>query len=348
MKILITGGAGLVGSHCAEHFARAGHRVIVVDNLSRSKIFSSKRKSVEYNWKFLSGLKRVALVKGDIRQFPLMKSIFSKYRPEVVIHTASQPGVRASLENPHMDFGVNAAGTVNVLEAFRQVSPKGTLVYCSTNKVYGDNVNKLAVDSKGSRYVFCGSKGVGESASIDQTGHTPYGVSKLAGDLYVQDYAHTFGLKTAVFRMSCIYGTRQFAFEDHGWIAWFALRVLNGEPVTIFGDGKQVRDVLWVDDLVSAFEKFIASPLRHGVFNMGGGPRNTLSLLELLEILEDITGKKPKVRFKAWRKFDQKVYIADTTKAHKALRWQPKVSPREGVGRLVSWLKANQGLFEER
>jgi CDP-paratose 2-epimerase len=167
----------------------------------------------------------------------------------------------------------------------------------------------------------------------------------LAGDLYVQDYAHTFGLKTGVFRMSCIYGTRQFAFEDHGWIAWFALRVLKGEPITIYGDGKQVRDVLWVDDLVSAFERFIKSPLKHGVFNIGGGARNTLSLLELVRILEETTGKKARVSFKGWRHFDQKVYISDIAKAKRVLKWGPSVSPREGVKRLVQWIEENRELF---
>lgn len=345
MKILITGGAGLVGSHCAEHFSAQGHRVVVVDNLSRSKIFSSKRKSVEHNWDYLSNLRNVALVRIDIRDWEGMKKLFRQHKPDAVIHTASQPGVRASVEDPHMDFSVNALGTVNALEALRLVNSKGTFVYCSTNKVYGDNVNELPIEKKAGRYVFRGRKGVDEAVSVDQTGHTPYGVSKLTGDLYVQDYAHTYGLKTGVFRMSCIYGTRQFAFEDHGWIAWFTLRVLKGEPIRIFGDGRQVRDVLWVDDLVMAFEKFIKSPLRQGVFNIGGGAESTLSLLELVQILEQVTGKKAKVSFKDWRQFDQKVYISDISKVRKVLKWAPSVSPHEGVSRIVQWLSENRERF---
>ena len=345
MKILITGGAGLVGSHCAEHFAREGHKVVALDNLSRSRIFSSKRKTVEYNWKFLSGLKNIILVKEDIRRPDQIKAVFRKHVPDVVIHTASQPGVRASLIDPYADFTINAAGTVNVLEALRCVNPRGTFLYCSTNKVYGDNVNGLAVEKLGRRYAFRGRRGIDEKFSIDQTGHTPYGVSKLTGDLYVQDYAHTYGLKTGVFRMSCIYGTRQFAFEDHGWISWFALRALKGETITICGDGKQVRDVLWVDDLVDAFGRFVRSPLRHGVFNMGGGPRNTMSLLELVSYLEDLTGRKVRVKFSDWRKFDQKVYVSDISRAEKVLKWTPTVSPREGVARIVSWIEGNRRLF---
>ncbi len=345
MTILITGGAGLVGSHSAEYFAQKGHKVIVLDNLSRSRIFASTRKSVEHNWTFLVSLKGVVRVRADIRDEKRIAAIFRRYRPDAVIHTASQPGVKASVQDPYNDFTINALGTVNVLEALRRVNPKGAFLYCSTNKVYGDNVNAFAVDKKGTRYVFHGRRGVDEKASVDQTGHTPYGVSKLTGDLYVQDYAHTFGMKTAVFRMSCIYGTRQFAFEDHGWIAWFAMRALKGQPVTIFGDGKQVRDVLWVDDLVRAFDAFLKSPQRHGVFNMGGGAKNSLSLLELVRVLETATGEKMDVSFKAWRPFDQKVYISDTSKVRRRLGWAPKVSPREGIARLVQWIQANPRLF---
>ncbi|NTV28938.1 MAG: NAD-dependent epimerase/dehydratase family protein [Candidatus Omnitrophica bacterium] len=345
MKILITGGAGLVGSHCAEYFSRRADRVVVLDNLSRSSMFSSRRKSVEYNWEYLKSLRGVGLVKADIRDGEKLRELFRRQRPDAVIHTASQPGVRASVEDPRMDFSVNALGTFNALEALRLANPRGVFIYCSTNKVYGDNVNRLPLGKKAGRYVFADGGGVDESSSVDQTGHTPYGVSKLAGDLYVQDYAHTYGLKTGVFRMSCIYGTRQFAFEDHGWIAWFALRVLQGEPITICGDGRQVRDVLWVDDLVQAFAKFIQKPVRHGVFNIGGGPKNTLSLRELLGMLEDATGRKAQVKFRPWRPFDQKVYISDITKVSKALRWNPEVPPLEGVGRLVRWIGYNRGLF---
>jgi CDP-paratose 2-epimerase len=345
MKVLITGGAGMVGSHCAEYFARGRNKVIVYDNLMRSKIFASKKKTVEFNWHYLHQYKNIDFFKNDIRDIPALEKCFKKYKPDVVIHTAGQPGVRFSLDDPKEDFDINAIGTVNVLEAMRKSNPKGTFIYCSTNKVYGEHVNHIPLKKTKLRYDFKTLSGISEEQSIDLVGHTPYGVSKLAGDLYVQDYAHTYGLKTAVFRMSCIYGTRQFGFEDQGWIAWFSICYLLGAPISIYGDGKQVRDVLWVEDLINAYDKFIHSPLKHGVFNIGGGPGNTLSLLELIQILKKITGKDVKISFKDWRKFDQKVYISSIRKVQTQLDWKPTVPPPEGVSRIIHWLQGNRGLI---
>lgn len=335
MKILITGGAGMIGSHCAEYFSAQGHQVVVYDSLIRSQIFKSRQPSVEYNWNYLKTLERVELIKKDVRDTSALSKVFRQYRFNAVIHTAGQTGVRFSLDNPYEDFAINCLGTINVLEAMRRHAPKASFIFCSTNKVYGDNVNHLA----GIR------RGVKETTFVDLTGHTPYGVSKLSGDLYVQDYAHTFGLRTAVFRMSCIYGTRQFGFEDQGWLAWFCVNTLRGKPITIYGDGKQVRDVLWVDDLVKAYAKFINGKMKSDVFNMGGGPKNTLSLLELVGYLEKITGKKVKLNFRPWRQFDQKIYVSSIEKAKRILKWQPKVKPEPGIKLLVSWVQANPGLF---
>jgi len=345
MKILITGGAGMVGSHCAEYFVKQGHKVVVYDNLMRSQIFGSHQQSVEYNWRYLHRYSGITFYKKDIRDAATLTRCFQKHEPDVVIHTAGQPGVRFSLDNAYEDFTINAQGTVQVLEAFRKINPKGAFVYCSTNKVYGEHVNDIPLKELQKRYAFKGKSGLPESQTVDHTGHTPYGVSKLAGDLYVQDYAHTYGLKTGVFRMSCIYGTRQFGFEDQGWIAWFTICFLLGKPIVIYGDGKQVRDVLWVEDLIQAFAKFIKSPLRHGVFNMGGGPKNTLSLLELVGHLQEITGRKVPIRFEDWRKFDQKVYVSSIEKAKKVLRWQATIAPKEGIARLVRWVEDNRGIF---
>lgn len=345
MKILITGGAGLVGSHATEYFVKKGAQVIVYDNLIRSQIFGADTKSVEYNWNYLKTLKNVVLVKEDIRDRKALKATFGKYKPDVLIHTAGQPGVGFSLNDPQEDFDINAAGTLNVLNEFRDVNSKGVVVYCSTNKVYGDNVNQYALSESKMRYSFKTAKGVPESCSIDMCGHTPYGVSKLTGDLYTQDFAYTYGLRTGVFRMSCIYGTRQFGFEDQGWVAWFCIRFMQGRPITIYGDGKQVRDVLWVGDLVRAYDQFISSKTPSNVFNMGGGNENTLSLLELIKELEDITGKKIKVGYDDWRKFDQKVYISDITKAKRVLKWKPQITPREGLKRIIGWIQDNPKLF---
>ncbi|MBF0618905.1 MAG: NAD-dependent epimerase/dehydratase family protein [Candidatus Omnitrophica bacterium] len=346
MKILVTGGAGMVGSHVAERFAGKGCQVIVYDNLMRSAIFGSDTKSVEYNWNYLRTKKNVVRVKDDIRDRAALGRCFKKYKPDAVVHAAGQPGVGFSLNDPLEDFSINAAGTINVLEALRDVNPKGVLVYCSTNKVYGDNVNQYPIAEAKTRYRFKSGKGVSEVCSVDMCGHTPYGVSKLTGDLYAQDYAKTLGIRTGVFRMSCIYGTRQFGFEDQGWIAWFAIRFLQGKPITVYGDGKQVRDVLWVGDLVNAFEKFMTGKCPSNVFNMGGGPANTLSLLELIGILQDLTGRHVKVRFDAWRKFDQKVYVSDIAKACQALEWRPRVAAKEGIMRVVEWLMANKRILQ--
>ncbi len=347
MKVLITGGAGFVGSHAAVYYASRKHRVIVVDNLMRSLIFGSTAKTVEYNWEYLKTVKNVVLEKADVRDSLAMSKIFKREKPDVVIHAAGQPGVRFSLDDPSQDFSINAAGTLSVLEALRLANPKGKFIYCSTNKVYGDRVNGIAIRSLKKRYEFKGTKGIDENFGVDLTGHTPYGVSKLAGDLYVQDYAYAFGLQTAVFRMSCIYGTRQFGFEDQGWLAWFAIQCLQGKAVTIYGDGKQIRDVLWVEDLIAAFDAFAQNGGRSGacVFNIGGGEGNTLSLLELVDHLKAITRREMKVKYGSWRAFDQKVYVSDIAKAKRVLQWSPQVGVSEGIKRLVCWIEENPNLF---
>ncbi len=204
--------------------------------------------------------------------------------------------------------------------------------------------SKKIVEEK-KRYRFKDGQGIGETESVDQTGHTPYGVSKLAGDLYTQDYGHTYGIRTGVFRMSCIYGTRQFGFEDQGWIAWFCRSFLTGDPITLYGNGKQVRDVLWVSDLIQSFDNFIRSDELHNVFNIGGGTDNTLSLLELINVLEHRTNRSVEIRISDWRNSDQKVYISDIGKIRQALDWKPKISPANGVDMLMTWMENNADVF---
>lgn len=343
MRVLVTGGAGLVGSHTAEYYAKRGHEVIAFDNLMRSKLFGSDKKTVEYNWKYLETFRNVSRVVGDVRnEEDLIKVIKGL---DLVIHTAGQPGVPSSARMPKEDFSINAFGTLNVLECLRQHSPGAIFIYCSTNKVYGENVDKYALDEKDKRYVYKDISGISESLSIDHTGHTPYGVSKYVGDLYTQEYAHIYGMRTAVFRMSCIYGTRQFGFEDQGWVAWFVIAGLLNQPITIYGDGKQVRDLLYVDDLIEGYDAFVKSNLKHAVFNIGGGPNNTTSLLEFLDLLQKETGTRMKISFSDWRPSDQKVYISDIAKVKDGLNWQPKVSVSNGVKRLIKWAKENRSLF---
>ncbi len=346
MRILITGGAGMVGSHCAEYLALQNpkHEIIVLDNLMRSKIFGYDLASVEFNWKYLKTLKNVKRIKGDVRKERDVESAVGK-GVDLLVHTAGQPGVPSSVRIPKEDFSINAFGTLNCLEAVRKKSRDTVVVYCSTNKVYGENVDKIPLEEQDKRYVFKGINGVAEDMSVDLTGHTPYGVSKLVGDLYVQEYSHIYKMKTAVFRMSCIYGTRQFGFEDQGWVAWFIIATLFNKPITIYGNGKQVRDMLFAADLVEAYDAFVKSGFKSEVFNIGGGVNNTISLLEFLDILEEISGKRPKVNFSDWRPSDQKVYITDISKVKTKLNWQPKTNVREGISKLFEWVKENSRYF---
>lgn len=338
MKIMVSGGAGFIGSHVAEHYAKKGTEVTVFDNLSRAEILGKGFGDSLYNWSYLrNNCRNVGLVKGDVRNFGEVKAASKDV--DAIVHAAAQVAVTTSLSDPRMDFEINTVGTFNVLEAARLND--AVLVFCSTNKVYGENVNKILVKEEGKRYIFADEKyrnGIPETFPVDLCGHSPYGCSKLAADLYVQDYAYTYGLKTGVFRMSCIYGERQFGVEDQGWVAWFANATLTNRPIMVYGDGKQVRDALYVGDLIEAFDKFLNSNLKHEVFNIGGGPDNTLSLLELLDMLRELTGKNPSPSFVDWRRADQKVYVSDVSKAKRILNWAPKINPTEGVRRLVNWV----------
>lgn len=344
MRILVTGGAGLVGSHVAEYYAKKGKEVIVLDNLIRSQLFGYDKKSVEHNWRWLERYPNIKLIKGDVRNEEDVKEAIGR-GVDVVIHAAGQPGVPLSIRIPKEDFSINAFGTLNVLECVRQKCPEATFIYCSTNKVYGENVDEIPLIEQKTRYAYKETGGVSERMSIDHTGHTPYGASKYVGDLYTQEYARIYGMKTAVFRMSCVYGTRQFGFEDQGWVAWFIIAVLSGKPITIYGDGKQVRDLLYVDDLIQAYDLFVQSDIRHSVWNIGGGAENTTSLNEFIDFLKSEIGKKAKVTFSGWRPSDQKVYISDLSKINKELGWKPCVSPEYGYRTLIAWVRENPTLF---
>jgi len=343
VRVLVTGGAGLIGSHTAEYYANKGVEVVAFDNLIRSKLFNSDKKTVEYNWNYLQRYKNITRVVGDVRKeedvIKVIKSI------DLVIHTAGQPGVPLSVRIPREDFDINAYGTLNLLECIRQCSSDTTFIYCSTNKVYGENVEKYVLKEKEKRYIYRDIEGINEILPIDNTGHTPYGASKYVGDLYTQEYSRMYGMRTAVFRMSCIYGTRQFGFEDQGWVAWFVIASLLDKPITIYGDGKQVRDLLYVSDLVEAYDSFFESDLKHAVFNIGGGPFNTISLLEFLHFLQKEMKTELKISFSEWRPSDQKVYISSIAKIKEELNWQPKVSIETGLRRLINWAKENASLF---
>jgi len=343
MKIVVTGGAGFIGSHVSEYYAKSGHKVKVIDNLSRSKIFNLSKKISLYNWNYLkNNYDNVTLIKGDLRNGKLLENSIKDV--DVVVHTAAQTAVTTSITDPRTDFETNVLGTFNVLEATRKANNKPLIIFCSTNKVYGNNVNKIPVIEEKFRYSFSDKKfqmGIPETFSIDLCEHTPYGSSKLAADIYVQDYAERNQIDAAIFRMSCIYGTRQFGVEDQGWVAWFTFSTLSGRPLTIYGDGKQVRDVLYITDLVKVFDSFIKrrDKLHFGVYNMGGGVKNTLSLLELLNMLERETGKRSEIKYSDWRPSDQKVYISDISKAKNNLNWKPEITPKEGIKKLIEWAR---------
>lgn len=358
-RILITGGAGFIGSHAALHFAGRGWDVRVLDNLSRGQLLHKVDPNARHNWDRLgagaqstretgSGLavsRPIERILGDIRDRDTVNEAVRDV--DAVLHAAAQTAVTTSTVDPSTDFETNALGTFRVLNAIRESGRKPAFLYCSTNKVYGERVNAVPLEERESRWTFAGphARGIPEEFGVDLCEHTPYGCSKLTGDLYVQDFGHLYGLKVGVFRMSCIYGTQQFGLEDQGWVAWFVIAALRGAPLTIFGDGKQVRDVLWVDDLVRAYEAFIERGPQVGVFNMGGGPEFTLSLRELLSQLETRLGRKIPVAQAGWRPSDQKVYVSNIDHARGTLGWRPEVTPKQGVDRLFDWVEQNPSLF---
>jgi CDP-paratose 2-epimerase len=342
-QVLVTGGAGFVGSHAAAYYDDRGSDVTVLDNLSRVDTLETaddSRDTAAYNWNYLEQEHPdVELLEGDIRDVDRLEEIVEGH--DAIVHTAGQVAVTASIQDPRTDFEVNAQGTFNVLEAARKAESDPSVVIASTNKVYGNNVNEIPVREEESRYWYDDPEfedGIPEGLSIDDCEHTPYGVSKLAADLYVQDYAERNEVDAAAFRMSCIYGTRQFGNEDQGWVAHFALSTLRDEPLTIFGDGKQVRDVLYVEDLIRAYDSFLSDPEdKPAVYNIGGGAENTTSLLEFLDLLEEKTSKRTDISFDEWREGDQKVYISDISRAREELNWEPKVDFEEGIERFIDW-----------
>jgi CDP-paratose 2-epimerase len=336
MKFLITGGAGFIGVHAARHFAQT-HTVHVVDNLSR--------RGTQANLDWLTGEAKFSFARVDIRDSEKLEAEFAKFKPDVVIHLAAQVAVTTSVQDPRTDFEINAQGTFNVLEAVRKHAPGAMVLYSSTNKVYG-GMEDVRVELAGDRYRYADLPlGISEAYPLDF--HSPYGCSKGAADQYVRDYCRIYDFPTVVFRQSCIYGTRQFGVEDQGWIAWFTIASTLGRPITVYGDGKQVRDVLWVDDLVAAFSLAVdkIDGVRGEVFNMGGGPERQLSLLETFDELGKLAGEKIPYAFADWRPGDQKVFVADTRKAEKALGWKAQVTPVEGVTRLAKWVHENRALF---
>lgn len=332
MRVLITGGLGFIGFHTSRRFLDRGDEVHVLDNLSRPGTDRNLIKLRQYG--------DICQHDVDIRDLSAVQRVFSEHGPfEAVLHLAGQVAVTKSIVDPIYDFQANALGTLNLLEAVRLESPRAALVYSSTNKVYG-GMEDVQIEETKSRYAYRDLKhGVSEERPLDF--HSPYGCSKGAADQYVRDYARIYGLRTVVFRQSCIYGTHQYGIEDQGWVAWFCIAASQGKPLTIYGDGKQVRDLLYVGDLVHAYELAVEQidRVRGQVFNMGGGPEHTLSLLELVDQLRTKLDRPVPVSFKDWRPGDQRVCIMDTRKAKRDLGWTPQVDVLEGLNKLLNWVK---------
>jgi CDP-paratose 2-epimerase len=326
-----------VGCNLAHRLLSEGRRVRVLDRLCRA--------GVERNLQWLQQHHgdRLEFRDDDIRDGRAVREAVRGVGQ--VFHFAAQVAVTTSLIDPITDFEINARGTLNLLEAIRAEHDAPPLVFTSTNKVYG-GLEDVTLRLNGARYEpedeCLRSTGIGERRPLDF--HSPYGCSKGAADQYVIDYARTFGIPAVVLRMSCIYGPRQFGNEDQGWVAHFLIRALEGETITLYGDGKQVRDILFVDDLVDAFLR--ATDQIHALsgraFNIGGGPRNTVSLLELLDLMAEELGRKPEVGFADWRPGDQRYYVSDTRAFQQATGWRPMVGVREGVGRLAAWLRESR------
>ena len=337
---LITGGAGFIGTNLVDYLLREGHEVVVVDNLSRP---GSEKNLAWLRDKYGD----FHFSDQDVCDFKGLKDVFKTHQPyDAVFHFAAQVAVTTSVESPREDFNINALGTLNVLESIRELGLDPVLLYTSTNKVYGEMSSAKIVEDV-SRYRYASlEKGVSEQMQLDF--HSPYGCSKGAADQYVKDYHRIYGLRTIVFRNSCIYGPRQFGIEDQGWLAWLTIAAVLERAITIYGDGKQVRDVLYIDDLVQAMLQAVQkNEITQGeVYNIGGGPGGSLAVWsEFGPLLSELLGREIPVSYGDWRPGDQKVFISDITKANQDFGWKPKVSTREGVERLVNWVSENRELF---
>jgi|HigsolmetaGSP11D_1036233.scaffolds.fasta_scaffold10945_2 CDP-paratose 2-epimerase len=333
-RIVITGGAGFIGSNLADRLAEEGHQILVYDKLERC--------GVEENLAWLRERhgERIAAEIADVRDFDTLKEAVAQACE--IYHLAAQVAVTTSLADPVTDFEVNARGTVNLLEALRARPSPPPLVFASTNKVYG-RLDELALVEEETRYQPADpnirDNGIDERWSLDL--HSPYGCSKGAADQYVRDYARVYNLPAVVFRMSCLYGPRQFGTEDQGWVAHFLISAIARRPITIYGNGKQVRDILYVSDAVNAYRLAQArmGRLTGRIFNLGGGAGNAVSLLDVLGLITRIQNREPLIEFGPWRPGDQAYYVSDTSAFRAATGWRPGIDAETGIHRLFDWLR---------
>lgn len=340
--VLVTGGAGFIGTNVADRLLTMGHRVIVLDNLSRAGVDQNAL------WLQRRHGSNIKIIVGDVRDPHDVRRALEGV--EHVFHLAAQVAVTTSLADPRSDFEVNASGTLNVLEEIRRTARPPSLIFTSTNKVYG-GLDDVSLTQVSGRYKpsdpNIAANGIGEDRALDF--HSPYGCSKGCADQYVIDYGRTMGLRTLVFRMSCIYGPHQFGTEDQGWLAHFLIRSLDRQSITIYGDGRQVRDVLFIDDLVDAF--LLAwrniEELSGRAFNIGGGVDNTVSLTEVIDAIANLHGVRPRLFFEPSRPGDQRYYVSDISAFREAVGWNPEVKPAVGLRRLSEWLTLSRRFAPE-
>lgn len=336
---LITGGAGFIGSNYVHRLLQRGESVAVYDNLSRA---GAPRNLTWLQETF--GKDAFRLIVGDLRDADLLAE--SARDADVIVHLGGQVAVTTSVTHPRDDFEANALGTFNALEAARRSGRDPIFIYSSTNKVYG-GMEDVEIVEEATRWRYKSLvRGVPETQPLDF--HSPYGNSKGSGDQYTRDYARIYDLRSVVFRQSCIYGPRQFGVEDQGWLAWMTIAAVTGRPITIYGDGKQVRDVLHVNDLLDAYDAAIEKidRAKGEIYNMGGGPQNVLAVwAEFGPMLERLLGQKIEVAYADWRPGDQRVFYADTGKAQRELGWKPQIDLEQGIEMLVDWVKAHKSLF---
>ena len=336
MKWLVTGGCGFIGSNLADALLKSGREVVIFDNLSRlgsAENLKWLRHNYGAAWRF---------VQGDIRDQATVESLVSGFQPDAIAHLAGQVAMTTSVAQPRFDFEVNVLGTINVLEAVRCLAPQSIVIYASSNKVYGE-LSGLRYREAETRYELADySSGLDESLPLN--GYSPYGCSKLAADQYVRDYHRMYGLRTVVFRHSSVYGSRQFATFDQGWVGWFCQKATeiaeeSGEVLSISGDGKQVRDILHAQDAASAYQLAAAhvATAAGSVFNIGGGQENSLSLRELFASLEASVNCRIPYTPGPWRNGDQKVFISDNSAAGRAFQWSPKVRATAGLAEMIQW-----------
>lgn len=337
-KIIITGGAGFIGCNAASRYLRQGHRVVIIDDLSR--------RGTERNLDWLRPQGSLEFCRNDIRDAAAMDAIFEQHSDcDLVLHLAGQVAVTTSVTDPREDFDINAIGSFNVLEAARKAKVNCPVIYSSTNKVYG-GLEELEVTESGERYCFATRPlGIPETQPIDF--HSPYGCSKGSADQYFRDYYRIYGMKTVVLRQSCIYGYRQFGIEDQGWVAWFMIASELGKPITVYGDGKQVRDVLFIEDLIDAYDAAAERIDRCAgqIYNIGGGSGNALSLLQLLAFLHEKYPQSLDYSHADWRPGDQRIYVSDIRRAAAELGWSPRVNVTEGLSLLQGWVAEHKELF---